>query len=327
VSDGPVSATRERIPDFFIVGHAKSGTTALYLMLRRHPQIYLPALKEPQFFAPEMRVDPRLARQLPRTRAEYLALFTGASPQQRAGEASPSYLRSRGAAAQIAELQPDARIVAILREPSSFLRSLHLQFVQTMIETEPDLRKALQLEEPRRAGRELPRGSHGDGVLMYSEHVRYVEQLRRFHAMFPRERVLVLIYDDFRADNEGTARQIMRFLEVDDSIPIPSIEANPTVRVRAARLHGVKRAVHSAQGPASRTVKTAIDALIPRSLRLKVIRPIRRNIRRRVLFGEPAPPDEELMLELRRRFQSEVVALSDYLQRDLVKLWGYDKLE
>ena len=66
--------------------------------------------------------------------------------EQRVGEASPSYLWSEHAAARIAELQPDARIIAILREPASFLRSLHLQLLQTHVETERDLRKAIALE-------------------------------------------------------------------------------------------------------------------------------------------------------------------------------------
>ncbi len=317
------STPAARVPDFFIAGHAKSGTTALYLMLRRHPQIYMPSLKEPQFFAPEMRADPRFARELPSTLEEYLALFAGAAPGQRAGEASPSYLRSPTSATQIAAVAPDARIVAVLREPAGFLRSLHLQFVQTMIETEPDLRRALALEPERRQGRGLPRGAHGAQPFMYSEHVRYVEQLRRFHAAFGHERVLVLIYDDFRADNEGTARQIMRFLEVDDSLPVAPVEANPTVRVRAGRLHRVKRSFHSAQGPAARAFKDSVNAAIPAGLRRSVVRPLRRQLRRKVVFAQPAPPDEELMGELRERFGDEVAALSDYMGRDLETLWGY----
>jgi len=319
-------STFGRVPDFFIVGHAKCGTTALYLMLRRHPDVYMPDLKEPQFFAPEMRADPWRSRELPQTLEDYLALFAPATPEQRTGEASPSYLRSPTAAGQIAANAPDARIVAILREPSSFLRSLHLQFVQTMIEPEPDLRKALLLEASRSQGRDLPRHGYWQQVLMYSQHVRYVEQLRRFHAVFPREQVLTLIYDDFRADNDGTARQIMRFLGVEDSVVIKAVQANPTVRVRAERLHDVKRALQSAQGPASRAVKTTVSALIPRAMRRAVLRPARRHMRRRILYGEPVPPDESLMLELRRRFAGEVTALSEYLDRDLVTLWGYDKL-
>src|SRR6266568_3928211 len=91
-----------RVPDFFIVGQHKSGTTALYEMLRRHPQIYMPDMKEPRFFA--------------------------------------SDLRSRTAASAIAAAQPGARIIAILREPASFLRSLHLHLLQEGVETHQDFR-------------------------------------------------------------------------------------------------------------------------------------------------------------------------------------------
>src|ERR1700746_300560 len=132
-TDAPARAKElgGRLPDFFIVGHAKSGTTALYEMLRRHPQIFMPDFKEPWFFATDMqtRFMPPRAGPLPQTLAEYMTLFAGARSDQRVGEASASYLWSRTAAAQIAEVQPAARIIAILREAASFLRSLHMQFL------------------------------------------------------------------------------------------------------------------------------------------------------------------------------------------------------
>ena len=136
-----------RAPDFFIVGHPKCGTTALYEMLRVHPQIYMPDLKEPWFLASDMRPrfqPPRSAPPL-QTLEEYLALFRDAEPQQRAGEASSSYLLSHTAAGEIAELCPDARIIAILREPASFLASLHNQLLRTHVETEKDLKRAIEL--------------------------------------------------------------------------------------------------------------------------------------------------------------------------------------
>src|SRR5580692_11872450 len=116
------AADEGRVPDFFIVGNPKSGTTALYEMLRSHPQIFMPTLKEPHFFAAEKPPS----SPLPNTLDEYLALFAAAEPNQCAGEASPSYLRSPTAAGRIAQLAPDARIVAILREPAGFVRSLHM---------------------------------------------------------------------------------------------------------------------------------------------------------------------------------------------------------
>ena len=174
-----------RLPDFFIVGHAKSGTTALYEMLRAHPQIFMPDSKEPWFFAAELleRTPPR-PEGTPRTLDEYRAWFAGARPEQRVGEASALYLWSHTAAGAIAEVQPEARIIAILREPASFLRSLHLQFLETYIETEPDFARALALEDARRQGRQVPRHTYWPQALLYSEHVRYVEQLRRYHEAF-----------------------------------------------------------------------------------------------------------------------------------------------
>src|ERR1039458_3714698 len=136
---------QKKVPDFFIVGHAKSGTTALWDMLRRHPHLHMP-YKEPWFFADELH-PPAAPRPIgtgrtPNTLEEYLLLFDGAMPEQRVGEASCLYLWSPTAAGRIAEVQPAARIIAILREPASFLRSLHFQFVQVYVEPEKDLRKA-----------------------------------------------------------------------------------------------------------------------------------------------------------------------------------------
>src|ERR1035437_1135837 len=311
-----------RMPDFMIVGHPKCGTTALHHMLRRHPQIFMPDLKETWFFVPELQSRLRRPGRRPDTLEEYMQLFAPAEPEQRAGEASPVYLLSESAAARIAEVDPGARIIAILREPASFLRSLHLQFVQTHVEDQTDLRTALALEESRREGRNIPRDSVRPQTLLYSEMVKYVEQLERYRAVFPREQMLVLIYDDFRSDNEGTARRVLRFLDVDEEVPVAATEANPSVRVRSQPLHHLVQSVSDGRGPASRAVKASVRPLPPRALRPRA----RRTAGRKVIFAEPPPADETLALELRRRFAPEVEALSEYLDRDLVSLWGYDQL-
>ncbi|MGD0452046.1 MAG: sulfotransferase [Solirubrobacteraceae bacterium] len=316
----------KRVPDFFIVGHAKSGTTALYSMLRRHPQLYMP-VKEPWFFADELHppTPPRAVGTgtTPSSLEEYMSLFDAAAPEQFIGEASCLYLWSRTAADRIAEAQPSARIVAVLREPASFLRSLHFQFVQVHLEPEKDLRKAIALEEDRRQGRRLPGNQYWPQATMYSEHVRYVEQLRRYHARFPPEQVKVLIYEDFRRDNEATVREVQRFLEVDDSGPVLVADANPTVRVRSRRLYALAHAVAAGDGPLPRAVQRAAKVLAPRGMS----RESAVAIRDRFIYGSPRPPDESLMIELRRRFKPEVLALSEYMGRDLVKLWGYDAID
>jgi hypothetical protein len=77
------------------------------------------------------------------------------------------------------------------------------------------------------------------------------------------------------------------------------------------------------RGPVSLGVKRAIKAVTPRAARRDALR----ATQSRLLYVDPQPPDEGLTSELRRRFRPEVVALSEYLGRDLVTLWGYDDVE
>ena len=324
-SEPAVVGTQRRVPDFFLVGHPKSGTTALYEMLRTHPQVYMPDLKEPSYLAPD---QPRRFQRagtgaLPSTLEEYLALFAPAPAGLRAGEASSAYLMSHAAPGLIAEIQPRARVVAILREPASLLRSLHLQFLQDHVESEKDLRTAISLEGARSEGRQIPPSSPRPDALQYSERVRFAAQLRRYHAALPREQVLVLIYDDFRNDNEVTVRQVLRFLDVDDRLPVHVREANPTVRMRSQQLDQLVHSVSVGRGPLSRAAKASVKALMPRRLRRGALG----VVRRRVVVAPPGAADGELMLELRRRYKPEVEAVSEYLGRDLVSLWGYDEIE
>jgi len=320
-----VEAVAGRVPDFFIVGHHKSGTSAMYEMLRRHPQIFMPDMKEPEFFgivqsrreqgactlSDQGRPARTYADTRPQTYAEYLSLFAPARSGQRVGEASPSYLWSSTAARLIAEVQPGARIIAILREPASFLYSLHLQMLRNHVQHETDLERAIANEG--RAGR-------SGRPLDYTGRVRYVEQLRRYHEAFAPEQVLVLIYDDFRADNQGSMRAVLRFLEVDPDVPIETVSANPALAARSRRLDRWVRTLRAGRGPVSGRVKSTFKALTPDRLRHEAVRAVQRN----VVYGSAPPPDEGLMVELRRRFKPEVIALSEYLGRDLVNLWGYD---
>lgn len=324
------------VPDFFIIGHEKCGTTALYKILKQHPQVFMPELKEPRFFV----VDPRTRGpapphpQRPWTLEQYLALFEQARTGQRVGEASPQYIRVPDAPRLIAQVQPQAQIIAILREPVSFLRTYHLQCVRGLREPERDLRKALALEEPRRQGKKLPDG-RPNRMLFYRDHVRYVEQLRRFDAVFGRERMLVLIYEDFVRNNDAIARSVMRFLEVDDAIVLDAVKHDLTGElprkregrkgVRYKYLHRGALALQRARrtpAQAGRLART-LDALTPAGLRSEAIE----DLARRVVFSVPPSPDEEFMSELRRELDPEVSALSEYLGRDLVSEWGYEHVD
>jgi hypothetical protein len=115
---------------------------------------------------------------------------------------------------------------------------------------------------------------------------------------------------------------VLRFLEVDDAIEIESTEANPTLRVRSQRGERLLNAVSVGKGPISRGVKGAVKTVMPERLRRRA----HRAAVKMVIETEPRPPSEEFMAALRRRFEGEVRAVSEYLERDLVKLWGYDEL-
>ncbi len=327
IVSGGLGPAGGRVPDFFIVGHPKCGTTALYEMLKAHPQIYMSELKEPRFFAPDLRV--RFLRgalergeppAIPQTLEEYLSLFVPARPEQRIGEASPSYLMSSVAAELIAQAQPRARIIAILREPVGFLRSLQLELVQNHVESERDFAAAMANEQLGPLG--VGSSDYAPPIRRYSDRIRYVEQLIRYRAAFPAEQILVLIYDDFKRNNRGTVGRVLRFLDVDDTVALEPVRANPSVHVRSVWLDRVVQGLYAGRGPLALTSRRALRATIPSRLRRERLQ----ALRRRLLYGSPEPTDEAFARELRVRFKDEVVALSEYLGRDLVEEWGYDSL-
>jgi hypothetical protein len=312
-----------RIPDFFIVGHEKCGTTALYSILRQHPQIFMPDVKEPRFLAGDPQARRGAGAQgpggLPRTLEEYLALFAPAAPAQLAGEASPQYLRSPAAATRIAELQPRARIIALLREPVSFLRTYHLNNVRGRVESEHSLRRALALEAERRE--RLEASSLKRNRLMYAELVRYVEQLERFERVLGCEQMHVIVYEDFRADNAAAVRGVLRFLGVEEDFAFERYEVRRERKaVRMQRTHRAALALQRARRRPERagTLMRGLGALAPRAARLE-------GLARRLVFSVAPPLDEDLELELRRRFRPEVAALSEHLGRDLLARWGYEE--
>ena len=192
--------------DFAIVGEPKSGTTALAEFLSGHPEICMSVPKEPAYFATDLMGESDRFHGAPmwfefRTEEDYAATFAACRDGQLRGDGSTAYLHSREAAANIHRANPDARIVVMLREPVSFMQALHAQFVNETTEDEPDFARALAKEPARRAGREIPPRVRCPSFLHYRERARYAPQLERFFAVFPRKQVLVLVFEEFRADN------------------------------------------------------------------------------------------------------------------------------
>lgn len=214
---GRATANLRPLPDFLILGAQKAGTTALYAYLRWHPQITGPSFKEVSFF------DRHYARGERWYRAHLPIRRRGI-----VGEASPSYLFHPLAPERVARMLPNARLIALLRNPVDRAFS-HYQHEVALGREQLSFEEAIAHEDGRMQG-EVERMlgdpayfSHPWWNYTYLARGRYAEQLQRWFAAFPRERLLVLLTDDLAADTAGTYARVLDFLGVEarglDSYP------------------------------------------------------------------------------------------------------------
>src|SRR3712207_6354190 len=131
------------MPNFLIIGAMKSGTTALYYYLEQHPEIYMSPVKEPNFFSSQEQEN---AADAVTDIGTYQHLFRGVSGEKAIGEASHSYLYEPGAAAEIRRYLPEAKLIAILRNPIDRAYSHFLHMVRSGTEPLDDFAQALQEE-------------------------------------------------------------------------------------------------------------------------------------------------------------------------------------
>jgi hypothetical protein len=278
--------------------------------LGAHPEIFT-ARKEMHVFGSDLQFAPHFYR---RNLAEYATEFHGWQNQRIAGEASVWYLLSRTAAAEIHQFNPNARILIMLREPVEMMYSLYHQFLYDGNEHLPTFEKALAVEEDRRAGRCIGRQAYLPQGLLYREAARYTEQVRRYFQIFGRERVLVILYDDFAADTAGAYRRTLKFLGVDSTNFQPefkTINANKSVRSSALRAvlrdPRVLKAALASRSFVPNFVFTAMQQLDAR------LREFNSTPKKR------APLAPELRARLKREFAPEVGRLSELLGHDLTR--------
>jgi hypothetical protein len=305
-----VTDTGGRYPDFFIVGAPRSGTTAMYEYLAAHPQIYASPLKEPQFFARDLDSGSYLeSLSFMRDRETYLALFAGARPDQLAFEGSTWYLYSKVAAAGIHDVRPDARVIAMLRNPVHMLHSLHGRRFYAGSEDIPRFEDALAAEDDRRAGRRIPVRARNVKALLYSEVGRYSEQLERYFELFGRDNVHVIVFEDFVRDVAEAYRGVLEFLGVDASFAPDFRIVNAGAQRRSRRLQ---------QMLLSPRVIRAVRAVAPARVRPK-IGPLWDRINSRPERREPLDP--AVAAALRERLLPDIVRTGELLGRDLTALW------
>jgi hypothetical protein len=295
-------------PNLFIVGAPKCGTTALADYLREHPQVVMSWPKEPHFFSTDL---PGLAAA--KTLDEYLAMFAGISElTQIVGEASVNYLSSQTAIPAIRDFNPRATLIAMVRNPLTWLPSYHSQLVRVR-EEDVGLEEALQLQHERREGRCLPRYNRAPGILQYVEVGRFGSQVARLLECFPREQVKVLVYEDFQRDTKRVYEEVMSFLGVDSDCrqQFPVVNAARQNRYRWL---------------ATFTEKTP-QPLVNAALKLKSLLGIRRwgvlDALRGINVVEQVnePLSEHLRSQLIAEYRDDVALLSDILERDLTSEW------
>ena len=228
-------------PNFFIVGAPKCGTTALYEYLKAHPDVYMPERKEPHFFGADLAFTPRhnVIRDLKR----YLALYDKWQGEQAIGDPSVWYLYSRTAAQEIYDFAPDAKIIAMLRNPVDMIYSVYHQSRYDGNENLPTFAEALAAEPARRRGEQIPATALLPQGLYYSEIALFSQQVERYYAVFGRERVHVILFDDLVRDTAQVYRETLAFLGVDPDFTTPLAVVNPNKAVRSARLRDVARHV------------------------------------------------------------------------------------
>lgn len=225
-------AEKRIIPNLFIVGAPKCGTTAMHTYLGQHPAIFMAADKENNHFAADLLPpnDPF------RSDERYFAMFARAGDKVIVGESSVYYLLSQEAAVNIHRFNSQAKIIIMLRNPVDVLPSFHAQLVLNRDEEIGDLEKALAAEAGRKSGAvKIKAGLRFKERLFYGEVVAFSEQVRRYLAIFPREQVEIIVYDDFKQDPAGVYRRTLEFLGVDPAF----VPAFPIINSRRqARLPG-----------------------------------------------------------------------------------------
>ena len=293
-------------PNFFIVGAPKCGTTALYRYLQPHPNIFMPEIKEPHFFARDLGDYPRI-----KTMEDYLGLFAGATAEHlRRGEASVYYLRSSVAIPAIREFNPEARIIAMFRNPVDMVYSLHSQLLYVSEENVSDFETAWRLQDRRGRGLDVPPHIRSPLLVQYAQVGQFGTQARRLLSTFPREQVKIILFDDFAASPQQVYDDVIAFLGLphDRRTDFPRINENKGARV--AWLRRLYRKPPPVLREAVRSLKRAVggEGISTAKKKLVALNTVRER-------RAPLPP--RLREELVAAFRDEVSLLAEITGRDL----------
>ncbi|MFP4190748.1 MAG: sulfotransferase family protein [Candidatus Hydrogenedentota bacterium] len=290
------------IPNLFIVGAPKSGTTALYEYLRQHPQIYFPKQKEFYFFCTDFSF-----KLVPISSEEYLSHFMPGRGFRWRGEATPYYLLSGDAPHRIHAMCPEARVIIILRNPVDMMYSLHSQLLYTGAETVSSFEEALALEPKRKLGQDIPYTAAFSERLLYRSIADYPRQLQRYMEVFDTNQILVLVYEELFQDIHRYYDYILSFLGLTSTGQTSFSVVNPN---KTARFPVLSRVVnhHLLRNCAKRTLPSGVrNFLYKRIMRANASytqrTPMPEHLRASLL-EETAPITDEMEILLGRELPS-----------------------
>ncbi|MDB9312789.1 sulfotransferase [Spirulina sp. CS-785/01] len=296
------------LPNFLILGAPKSGTTALYEYLQQHPEIYMSPVKEPNFFAFEGKQPdysgPKDEQAWTNrgsivTLSEYQKLFNAVEDEKRIGEASTLYLYIPETPQRIHHYIPNAKLIAILRDPINRAFSCYLHFRRNGREWIKNFPKALAQEEKRRQNYWAP-------GWYYREVGLYSEQVQRYLSLFDRQQLQFYLYDDWQNNPHAFLKHLFNFLEIDDSFSPDMCQRpnqtsvvwkNNTVRDVLIKQNSLRQMLHN---------------LVPDSIRKPVANFMLESIR-----DTPPKMTPELRSRLIPYFRDDILKLQDLIQRDL----------
>ena len=291
------------LPTFLVIGVAKAGTTALYHHLKAHPEVFMPAVKEPEFFSYEgtrrglsFKPDDKITHL-----EEYYALYDNVRDEKAVGEASPRYFHSLVAPGRIKETIPEARLIVLLRHPVDRAYSHCMDMMNSgAFPYQPFVPLFREKARAVEAWAQEPFNCYG------FLHSFYHDSLQRYYALFPRDRILVLLFEDYVTEPRSVLRDVYAFLGVDTSF-VPDLDTrhNPTFGIpRSTMLHKTVMRPNR--------VKTLTQKLIPTKARKKILGGILKSVRTKKPDLSPA-----IRAEFVEVYREDILKVQTLTGRDL----------
>ncbi len=303
-----------RWPNFFIVGAPRTATTSLYLHLKGHPDVYLPTVKEPHFFA-QVELGGELGTHFRwleafRKEEDYLELFEGAGPERAVGEASAGYLHDELAPQRIHEKIPEAKIIITLRDPVERAYSHYMLGVSKGWSLGESFYEAIRNDYAR------PRKVLGQAFL-YVESGLYYQGVKRYLNTFGPERARIYLYEDFVSDTTGVVEDVCGFLGV------PFLEGGFFDSRRRYNISGAPRSAIVPRLWATRPVRSIESWLLRKGMPQAMRLVIRRILQKRSALNPPI--DSKARRFLQSLYRDDIVNLQDLIGRDLGAWLGQDE--